>query len=149
MLREDGSLIPYDVLEEVLFHEYVHVVIKHIAPRGVAWWMNEGLAEALSHNFSALEGQILRRASTNGKLFPLNRLEEHQLEKLSPDQLSVAYAQAHAMVDYLIDDYGLPSVVSVLKRIDSGDSPQDALRKSCHVSYETLDMAMLTLARGD
>lgn len=142
VLTDDGDLIDAALLEEVLYHEYVHVVVKYISPRRVPWWMNEGLAEALSHDLTANERRLLAFAQSEEALFPMAQLEPHQLEQLDPKMLSIAYAQAHAAMDYLIDRCGMLSVVSVLKRIDRGESADDALRKACHTSYETIDMAL-------
>lgn len=145
VITTDGNLVETALLQEILYHEYVHVVVKYLSPRGVPWWMNEGLAEALSHQLSDNERRVLQYAEANGGLYPMQQLEAHQLQKLSPDQLAVAYAQSHAAMDYLIQQYGMLSVVSVLKRIDTGELAEDALRKACRTSYETLDMALTGL----
>lgn len=145
VITAEGDLVPQDQLQEVLYHEYVHVVVKYLAPRGVPWWINEGLAEALSHELSDAEERLLKYAQSNGGLFPMAQLVPHQLEQLPPEQLGVAYAQAHAVTEYLIQQCGMLNVVSILKRIDGGESAEDALRRSCRTTYETLDMALAGL----
>ena len=143
VLTPDGELIDEQLLEEVLYHEYVHVLVKYLAPRGVPWWLNEGLAESLSHELTETERRMLAYAESNDLLFPMRELEAHQLEKLDPERLALAYAQAHAATRYLIDQCGMLNVVSVVKRINGGEDASDSLRKACHTSYETLDYALI------
>lgn len=143
VLTPEGELVEESLLRQVLYHEYVHVVIKHLAPRGMPWWLNEGMAEALSHELSGNEVQLLKYAVSSTTLRSMADLEASQLESLAPPELAVAYAQSHLAVEYLIDQYGMMNVVSVLKRIGSGERPDDALRKACRTSYETLDLAVL------
>ncbi len=143
VISAEGDLLRSEALKPVLIHEYVHVVVHQIAGNTVPWWLNEGLAEALSSGeIDTDRRSVLRFAKDNNQLFALADLTEHQLDKLSPDDLQIAYSQSHATVNYLKQHYGVLKIASLLRRIADGQSPEVALRISCRVSYKTLELAV-------
>lgn len=143
----DGNTIPFDELRRRLYHEYVHVVVRHLAKDGVPWWLNEGLAEALTHDLSARERAFLRTAIRNEALFPLDELTESQLDRLGVDALYVAYKQSHAAVLYLKDRFGARRFKQLLRAIAKGEDPEAALRRVFRHNYHTLELAIADFVR--
>ncbi|HOJ33686.1 MAG TPA: peptidase MA family metallohydrolase [Candidatus Hydrogenedentes bacterium] len=142
MMDKNGVILDDAELRRRLFHEYTHVVVRHIAGDNVPWWLNEGLAEVFSDEITQEEVALLQSAFQQGKAFPLQSLEEHQLNALRVDDLQLAYVQSHATVRYLWTRFGQGSLVRFLNLLAAGTTPEDALRQIYRRSYATLDKEM-------
>jgi len=138
----DGERLPADELRRRLYHEYVHVVVRHITAENVPWWINEGLAEALSNELDETELLFLRRAHHQDALFALADLTDSQLGALEVAALNVAYRQSHATVGYLKDRYGARRFATLLAAIAEGEDAELALRRAFRHSYRTLELAV-------
>ncbi len=143
VIGADGNPLPQEEMRRRLHHEYVHVVVRDIAREGVPWWFNEGVAEALTLPLSDLDRAFLRKASEDGALFNLSDLVEGQLDRLTKDELILAYKQAHATVEYLKTRYGTRRLAHYLSEIADGTDPEIAMRRVFRLSYETLQMATI------
>lgn len=137
-----GAPVPLDELRRRLIHEYVHVVVRHLAKERVPWWLNEGLAETLSRDIDTEDLHYLRKAKQNGVLFALEELSESQLETLDVDSLKLAYRQSHAVVTLLKNHFGPRRIADILRNIGAGAEPETAIKQSCHYSYGTLERAL-------
>ncbi len=142
VIDKEGNFIEAKELERRLVHEYVHVVVRHIVKDNAPWWLNEGLAETMSRDMTALEFDFLRRAKEKGILFSLSELTESQLEKLDPDSLMLAYRQAHAAVEFLKIRRKKRGLTSLLTQLAAGEQPETALSYSTRYNYKTLDLAV-------
>lgn len=142
VLDKDGKAIEAGDLKRRLVHEYVHVVVRHIAKDSVPWWLNEGLAETLSRELGAPELQALRAAKAGGGLFPLAELQETQLSRLGPEELSTAYRQAHATVAFLRNRHGMGKISAFLRELAAGADAESALRTVFRYTYRTLELAV-------
>lgn len=134
-----GVAISEEELRRRLYHEYTHVVVRYLARDNVPWWVNEGLAETLSTQFSQQDRSLLEQAMQQKTLLPLSALVDGQLEKLDPEQLRVAYAQAHAAMLYLHKHFGQRQVTSFLAALGQGTAAEDALMASFRRNYALLD----------
>lgn len=134
----DGQALPQDELERRLYHEYVHVVVRHMLDDNTPWWINEGLAEALSRDVTANHRKLLQAARQGDQLFDLAKLEDQQLEQLEGESLNLAYRQAHFAVDYLLNRFGKRSMHNFLASLGQGANVETALRKHYYRSYATL-----------
>ena len=123
---DNGNVLSEDELQMRLFHEYTHVLVHQLCGNTVSWWINEGLAESLSHEVSQEEIVLLAHAKTADELLSFAKLGENQMDKLSPNVLRLAYAQSHFAVDYLIKRYTLSRMNRVLREIAKGVKSGDA-----------------------
>lgn len=139
---KSGDLIAMEELKRRLYHEYVHVVVRHIAKDNVPWWLNEGLAETLSQELSQHRLASLRKAKKADALFALSDLQHDILTSLPPAQLDVAYMQSHATVNLLKQRFGSRRIAMLLRALAEGDTPETALRRACRYSYRTLELAV-------
>jgi hypothetical protein len=130
-------------LERVLFHEYVHVVVRFIAANNVPWWLNEGLAELFSRDLSDADRALLQAARESDALFSLADLESGQLERLEPDALRLAYVQSHATALHLWTRYGKRGLKILMTALAEGVDPQDALFDSCRQDYAAIEREVL------
>lgn len=142
VLDAQGKHIDNEELRRKLRHEYVHVVVRHLAKDNVPWWLNEGLAETLSRDLDPADFDYLRRASQEGLLFSLQELSPGQLNRLEVDALKLAYQQSHATVAYLKKKFGLAKLSNLLRDMGSGTLPETALSSACYLNFTTLQKAV-------
>jgi cytochrome c-type biogenesis protein CcmH/NrfG len=135
---ERGRSIEESELRRRLWHEYVHVVLRHKAGDNIPWWANEGLAQTLSEPLGPDEQRRFLRALDQGNLASLGALEANQLEQLDEDQLYTAYLQSHATVRMLWERYGTRGVMGFLDYLAVGSDPEEALRGAYNMNYAKL-----------
>ncbi len=126
-----GALADAVEFERVLTHEFTHALVHSIAPRGVPFWLDEGLA--VRFEGSAPEGRRTRVRAAPA-LIPLPRLEG-SFATLSAADATLAYAQSAVAVQEMFDQAGGAAIVSLLEAIGSGVAFPDAFERSMLVSY--------------
>ncbi len=136
---EKGGYLSEEELSRRLTHEYVHVVVRLVAGGNVPWWVNEGLAEQLSFSMSAQESEMLATAYQEGKTFSLSQMESGLLFSMTPDQLRVAYRQAHATMGYLWRRFGRTRTQAFLTDLSKGVPAQKAVQDRFSRTYEQLE----------
>lgn len=97
----------------LLYHEYMHVVVRDIVGNNVPAWLNEGLAEVAERHVTAAPVEVLPLARQQDKLLPLQALEQ-SFHKLEGMQVALAYEQSYAVVSFLIERYGWHNVRDLL-----------------------------------
>jgi len=138
VMNASGKFLPDEELKRRLTHEYVHVVVRHLAGANVPWWLNEGLAQTFSEELGERERKMLRLAYEQGIDYALSNIEDHQLNKLPPEALRLAYVQSHATVVTLWARYGQRRLIQMMQCLASGMAPEQALRSSYRRTYRTL-----------
>lgn len=132
-----GNALTDEDLKQRLYHEFTHVVVRFLAGNRVPWWLNEGLAETFSRSFGPPETDLLQEAQEDG-LFTLKELSESQLKRLDTVPLRLAYAQAHATVNYLWTKFGQRRLVNLMSDIAEGIKPEEAVQRNYNRSYAAL-----------
>ncbi|MEX2015325.1 MAG: tetratricopeptide repeat protein [Candidatus Hydrogenedentales bacterium] len=140
--ESNGEPVDAGELERRLVHEYVHVVVRHVAKENAPWWFNEGLAETLTRDLTAPEIMYLKEHQSSGALPLLADLRESQLDKLDVESLKLAYRHAHAAVQHLRDQFGIQGIARYLNELAAGVDPEEALRLVFRRNYDTLDRAL-------
>lgn len=143
VIGPDGKPLSAEEMRRRLRHEYVHVVVRHIARDNVPWWFNEGIAEALTLDLTDGDRRFLRNVAENDAMFTLSDLTEGQLDRLGRDELILAYKQSHATVSYLKERYGTRRLAHFLREVGDGTNADVALRRVFRQSEETLQMAVV------
>jgi hypothetical protein len=134
-----GNTIPDDELVRRLTHEYVHVVVRHVAGDKVPWWLNEGLAETLSKGLTPQDQTMLQRLYANNAAFELGELEAHQLKRLDPESLRMAYVQSHATVAHMVSRYGTRIIPGLLEGLGTGQTMDEVIRMNTRRTYGALE----------
>lgn len=135
---KSGALLKDDELKRRLVHEYVHVVVRHIAGDKAPWWLNEGLAQMISEDFSPRDKRMLRDAFDAQKLFSLEEISGTQLDGLEPHQIALAYCQAHFTVQHMRDRFGQNRLVDFLIDLGGGGELQDELWRYYRRTFKTM-----------
>ncbi len=134
---EAGKSLDEAELERRLYHEYVHVVVRFLLGDNAPWWLNEGLAEAMSRESSDME--LLKRAHREGALFPLSALEGDQLGGLDADALRLAYAQSDVTVRHLLTRFGPNPLSALMTALAEGTDIETALEQCYRRNYALLE----------
>ena len=126
-----GALQNRREFERVLAHEYTHALVRSIAPRGVPYWLDEGLAVQFEGSSLARRQEQVRSAEA---LLPLTRLEK-SFSSLTSQQASLAYAESAVAVQMLLEQAGAPSVVGLLVDIGRGVPFAEAFERNILMPY--------------
>jgi tetratricopeptide (TPR) repeat protein len=126
-----GALQNLEEFERVLSHEFTHALVRSLAPRGVPYWLDEGLAVQFEGSDLARKQEQVRKADT---LLPLSRLER-SFADLSAKEATLAYAESAVAVHALLDQAGAPAVVSLLGDIGRGMAFPQAFERNILISY--------------
>ena len=126
-----GALQNQAEFERVLRHEFTHALVRSIAPRGVPFWLDEGLAVHFEGGGVERKQQQVRDAAS---LLPLTRLER-SFSNLTAKEASLAYAESAVAVQALFDDAGAPAIVGMLADIGRGVTFAEAFERNILMPY--------------
>jgi tetratricopeptide (TPR) repeat protein len=127
-----GALQNPAEFERVLSHEFTHALIRSLAPRGVPYWLNEGLAVQFEGSDIASKQEQVRKAAAR---LPLSRLER-SFANLSSKEAALAYAESAVAVQALLDQAGAPAVVSLLGDVGRGMPFAEAFERNILLPYD-------------
>ena len=111
-----GALQNRAEFERVLSHEFTHALVQSLAPRGVPFWLHEGLAVCFEGSDPGRKEQQVKAAKAR---LPLARLERSFAGLSGPDA-SLAYAESAVAARALLDLAGAPAIVNLLERSRPG-----------------------------
>ncbi len=127
-----------DNMNEIIVHEYVHLLFHKLLPKSNPVWLHEGLAAYLSGEYADERSEkILRQAVREGKLLPLNELSL-SWNALSPALHTVAYAQSALLIDYLTTRYSWDALYKFIFYLSAGHSETEAIEKNFPSSPQEL-----------
>jgi tetratricopeptide (TPR) repeat protein len=109
-------------LKRILFHEYVHAMVRTITPQ-CPKWINEGLAQRLS-------GDQVRHV---GQLIPLQSLENGWPG--GGKAVYAAYLESLEAVDTLVRKHGYYAFKNLLTDLGAGRRLEDAFYSAFYISY--------------
>lgn len=125
-------------LQHILRHELTHSFVNYIVHGRAPQWLNEGVAELEQGLSTNTVSKNLTALYASGRQIPLNQLEGDFMQ-YSPNEASVAYAEALAAVEYVRNTYGMTEIAGILHRIGDGQSPESALRTTIHGGYAQME----------
>jgi len=126
-----GALQNPREFERVLSHEFTHALVRSLAPRGVPFWLDEGLAVNFEGSDITRRAEVVRKADAR---LQLPRLER-SFADLSPKEASLAYAESAVAVQTLLSQAGAPALVSLIEGVGRGEAFDAAFEKHILVSY--------------
>jgi len=114
-----------DRIRMLLYHEYMHVLLRDIVGANLPGWLNEGLATYAGDEYFSLQTDQLDRARAEQKLFSLQQLEG-TFSSFEGDEVKLAYQQSQSLVSYLLEEYGWYRLRDYLDALAAGESFADA-----------------------
>jgi tetratricopeptide (TPR) repeat protein len=134
-----------DELEDVIFHEYTHVVVNQITRGRCPTWLNEGLAQVQEPSADGGKQALLAALKSRGPI-PLSRLEGSFM-RLPESQAQVAYAEGYAAVLYISETWSFFHLRQILDQIGEGKRPEEAVKDVLHFGYEDLEAGIAEYLR--
>ncbi len=128
------------VVRGLLYHEYMHVALRDLTGNRLPYWLNEGLAEVAERSQISSPFNALAQAVSQDIRFSLDDLEG-SFKRFQGAQVSLAYEQSYAFVQFLIDDFGWLAVRELMTNIDKASSVPEAIESTFGIygfNYRTL-----------
>lgn len=126
-----GALANLREFERVLAHEFVHALVRTVAPRGVPQWLNEGLAM----NFDGTDVTAMAAKLQGAPLVPALSQLEGPFSGLDRTGASLAYARSAVAVRQLLDDTGPWIIAALLEDLARGRAIAEAFERHTGWSY--------------
>lgn len=130
------------------FHEFSHVVHLGLSNNRCPRWITEGLAtwEEIKKNptWSRNMRRDLLDADANGDLIPLRELNR----AFRGPRILFGYYQGGLLCEMLIDEYGFPPMVALLRAFDLGADLDQAFRSVFDVTPEEVDASFQRFVNG-
>ena len=133
----------------VLWHEFCHVITLTMTKNKMPRWLSEGISVYEELEKDPSWGQSMtpeyREMILGGKLTPVSDLSAAFMRASSGEAMQFAYYESSIVVRYLVDQYGIDSLISVLRSLGEGQHINDALSE--HIApIRTLDKDFETYA---
>lgn len=135
-------------LVRVLHHELVHAALDAAAPNLVLpAWLNEGLAEWFEarsvgkRSLSGGERALLERVARSGGLASLAELSRPSFAGLSPEAASMAYLEAYAFIDFLVERSGERGLAAICAAVLQSRSIERGVRRVHRQELARLELA--------
>jgi hypothetical protein len=116
-------------IAHVVRHEYTHVVIRELAPTCPSW-INEGLASCQEYGPGTGEKRMLALMAKGVKPLPFTDLPLDFFNTADENKVQLYYVQSHAMMEYLIEQYGWGKVRLLLRELNKSGEWQAAFRSA-------------------
>ncbi len=123
---------------DTMIHEATHLLVHQAASSALARvpaWLNEGLAMQFEDR-SIVRSATVRNAARAGRLLSLKNMGSVPGRA---NDISLFYAQAWSVVDYLVDTYGTEQIPVLLGTLNMGKRIDEALPLAYGLSVEELD----------
>ena len=143
MLTSPSALLRGYRWLDTLIHEYSHLLINRVA-RGVPIWLHEGLARyseglwrrELPLPLSPYSESLLARALRTNRFIPFKKMHPSMAKLPSEEDAALAYAQVYTVVKYFVFRTGEGSIPVLLKKIQAGISPPDAISQILKIPFK-------------
>lgn len=133
-------------LEEIIFHEYTHVLIRFISKDNCPFWLNEGLAQILSHRNARVDLENLTNLELESDFFRLQNLDTFLGLRKSieydinlSETIKLAYLKSLLTTQYVIAQYGLGACIDMLHDLKT-EKIQDIVKSRIGISLDELDI---------
>lgn len=119
--------------ESVLWHEFTHVITLNKTRNRMPRWLSEGISVYEERLRDPLWGERMtpayREMLQQGELTPISQLSGAFLSPQSSQHLMFAYFESALVVDYLVQQYGLPALRLILDDLAVGVGINDAISR--------------------
>jgi tetratricopeptide (TPR) repeat protein len=117
--------------EDVLWHEFCHVVTLHDTRNRMPRWLSEGISVYEERQANPAWGERMnldyREMILDGKLTPLGKLSGAFLAPKSNKDLLFAYFESSLVVEFLAREHGLDTLKAILQDLRDGQEINHAI----------------------
>jgi hypothetical protein len=134
---------PTGYAPQVMPHETAHVVFwdgTHNPYHRAPTWVNEGLVQYVSVGYDTESRQNVAQAVKDGTLSSLLGLGVNW-PSIDSTRFRLAYSEALSAVDFMIRQYGQPSIAALVKAYAAADTDDEAFKAAFGVDVAGFDAA--------
>lgn len=129
-------------LRITLKHELCHLLLhRHIQEGRLPKWLDEGIAQWVSDGFGEIimdrSKSLLTRAVLAGNYIPVSDLAVRFPQ--NKQALLLAYDESKSLIEYIVSEFGVNSILSILENLKNGDKINPAIEKSISISLYELE----------
>ena len=128
-----------NVLQKIAAHEYTHHVLYGLTNHNIPFWCNEGLAQYVSGECLDLNPDELTSFNTVNFSFSFEYLESPITEKMSYNEVRMAYLQSYFAVNYLVSNYGEGIIADLLEGLKSKKPVREIIEDITLLSYDEFE----------
>ncbi len=141
---------------DTLCHEYTHLVVNRLGAGGVPVWLHEGIAAFEQRRWRGVteltldpyERSALTRALRDEELVSLAQIGNCLACLDTKEQVGLAFAQVHTMVDYLVRARGMQALRDTLATCRLGVDAQDAVAAAHGGTFAEFEAGWRTYVEG-
>jgi len=135
------TLSPF-TLRVTMEHELCHLLLHQYLKGGrIPRWFEEGIAQWVSEGIGEVimdyQNPRLNEAVLAGRIIPLRALSESF--PVDREALALAYEQSLSVVSYMVERYGLESILNILEAVREGNPWEEAVWGSLGISLLDLE----------
>jgi len=135
------SLSPF-TLAVIMKHELCHLLLhQHLKGGRIPRWFEEGIAQWVSEGIGEIimdyQKPRLSEAVLAGRIIPLRALSDSF--PADREALTLAYEQSRSIVSYMVERYGLESILNILEAVREGHPWEEAVWGSLGISLLDLE----------
>jgi len=135
------SLSPF-TLAVIMKHELCHLLLhQHLKGGRIPRWFEEGIAQWVSEGIGEIimdyQKPRLSEAVLAGRIIPLRALSDSF--PADREALTLAYEQSRSIVSYMVERYGLESILNILEAVREGNPWEEAVWGSLGISLLDLE----------
>lgn len=132
------------LLEQVLFHEYTHALVRRLGGERVPTWLHEGLAQHEEGKDISRYANALRvyAASVKDEDMPLRYLEGSFMG-FDAKAANSAYLLSLSATDYIIREFGMSATRRILENLKSGMTLDGAINGAVGLPYDDLQKSWI------
>ncbi|MEM6279993.1 MAG: hypothetical protein AAF733_10975, partial [Verrucomicrobiota bacterium] len=142
--------------EATLWHEYCHVVTLTATNNKMPRWLSEGISvyEELQHQPNwgqRMTPRYRRMILEEEALTPISEMSQAFFNAENGEEILFAYYQSMLVVDYLVENFGLDALRSILTDLSEGVLINEAIARHTlpmEQLEEAFALSTLTLAQG-
>jgi len=120
--------------EDVVWHEFTHVVTLTLTHNQMPRWLSEGISVYEEHQARPEWGQLMSADDCerilSGKMQPISSMSAAFLQAKTMRDTQFAYFESMLVVQYFNEKYGLDHVKALLQALGRGEGMNDALAQN-------------------
>ncbi len=126
------------LIRQIIRHEYTHVIVYELAP-GCPAWINEGLATWQQYGPGAGAKNLETLSERGVAPVPFDQLPDSFIHIADPNLVRLYYIQSHAMIEYLVDHFGLGRIRRLLRDLNKEGDWKTAFRTAYAREFEHIE----------
>ncbi len=131
------TLISPDTLsanwQEIAWHEFAHIITLQMTKNRIPRWLSEGVSVWEEHQnrqeWGMRQDMDIARAIADGKLYPIEKIDDAFMNAQSDADLNLAYLQSNLVVEYVADKYNFKKLRDLIQAYGTLDTNEEILER--------------------